>query len=85
MVKTDFKEHCDQEKWLDLQNLVPASVTSVKVNPQQPDHEDNQVPPFLGLWKSKNHTHVRSEKTSGQSSTTPTGWYERNNMVMVKW
>ncbi|XP_036437677.1 MAX gene-associated protein isoform X2 [Colossoma macropomum] len=71
MVKINFKEKCEQEKCPDIQNPVPASVTSPQINARRLDGEGNQLPPRLGQWKSNNYLRQRAKKSSVQPSVTP--------------
>ncbi|KAL6486349.1 hypothetical protein MHYP_G00057410 [Metynnis hypsauchen] len=71
MVKMNFKENCEQEKCPDIQNPVPASVTSPEINTRLLDSEGDQLPPRLGQWKSNNCLRQRAKKSSVQPSVTP--------------
>ncbi|KAL7888261.1 hypothetical protein AOLI_G00032350 [Acnodon oligacanthus] len=79
VLRTDAKEDCEQEKWLDVQNPIPASESTPQINPRRLDSEGNQLPPRLGLWKSANYIRKRSKKSCEQPSITTAAEDESSN------
>ncbi|XP_017538692.1 MAX gene-associated protein isoform X2 [Pygocentrus nattereri] len=81
VLRTDAMEDCKQEKWLDVQNPIPALASAPQINPRRLDSEGNQLPPRLGLWKSVNYIRKRSKKSCQQPSIT-TAVDESSNTCM---